>query len=116
MFSVISHSTGEAGAAYEIALNADHTIYKAHFPGQPVTPGVCIIGIAKELLEDVVGASLEIAAIKSVKFVAVLSPSEYGHVNCEIRNVENEADIVKAQVTLFSEETVFAKLSFTCRK
>ena len=25
----------------ELVLNAGHSIYEGHFPGQPVTPGVC---------------------------------------------------------------------------
>ena len=37
-------------ATYEIALNAQHFIYQAHFPGEPITPGVCILQMACELL------------------------------------------------------------------
>ena len=36
-------------ATYEIALNAQHFIYQAHFPGEPITPGVCILQMACEL-------------------------------------------------------------------
>ena len=28
---------------FKVRLNASHVIYKAHFPGMPITPGVCII-------------------------------------------------------------------------
>ena len=38
---------GQSG--FKVILNPDHLIYKAHFPGQPVTPGVCILQIIQEL-------------------------------------------------------------------
>jgi 3-hydroxyacyl-[acyl-carrier-protein] dehydratase len=34
---------------FTVRLNANHFIYAAHFPENPVTPGVCITQIAKEL-------------------------------------------------------------------
>ena len=30
----------EGGIDYRVSLNASHVIYEAHFPGNPVTPGV----------------------------------------------------------------------------
>ena len=44
----------EDGAVYTLRLNPDHVIYKAHFPGEPITPGVCILQIGQELLSDAV--------------------------------------------------------------
>ena len=37
---------GQSG--FNVILNPDHLIYKAHFPGQPVTPGVCILQMIQE--------------------------------------------------------------------
>ena len=31
-----------------LRLNPDHPIYHAHFPGNPITPGVCIVQIVGE--------------------------------------------------------------------
>ena len=42
----------EGGTArFSLNLNAAHEIYEAHFPGEPVTPGVCLVQMAGELLE-----------------------------------------------------------------
>ena len=40
-----------------IKLNKDHDIYNGHFPNNPITPGVIIIQIIKEILEEKVGIS-----------------------------------------------------------
>ena len=38
-------------ANYAIELIPSCVIYAAHFPGRPVTPGVCIVQMGKELVE-----------------------------------------------------------------
>ena len=53
---------------FTIRLNPEHIIYKAHFPNYPITPGVCIIRIIRELLELKLGVKLVL------KFVIPVSP------------------------------------------
>ena len=56
-----------------VLLNPDHDIYKAHFPGYPITPGVCLLKVAVELLGNrFPGASLSRA--DNVKFTSTLIP------------------------------------------
>ena len=33
-----------------IRLNPSHEIFKGHFPGNPILPGVCVVQILKEIL------------------------------------------------------------------
>ena len=50
-YTIRKRTDTEGGVDYRVSLNASHIIYEAHFPGNPVTPGVCIIQIVKELVE-----------------------------------------------------------------
>jgi len=60
---------------YGVRINPEHEIYKAHFPGYPITPGVCIIKIATELLGlRYSGARLSCA--DNVKFLTPLFPDK----------------------------------------
>ena len=43
LYKVISDTRSETGHVYSIELDPEHFIYKAHFPGEPITPGVCIL-------------------------------------------------------------------------
>lgn len=36
-------------ARVTILLNRDSVIYKAHFPGNPITPGACIVEMGREI-------------------------------------------------------------------
>lgn len=62
------------GQQYVISFNADCVIYKAHFPGYPITPGVCTLKIIGELLEDRYLCKLMLKEVKNVKFINPISP------------------------------------------
>ncbi|MBR1872240.1 MAG: hypothetical protein IJ795_03420 [Bacteroidales bacterium] len=47
-------------------------IYKAHFPGYPITPGVCIVRIVTEMLHP--GQTLSSA--RNIRFVSPLMPGD----------------------------------------
>lgn len=61
---------------YHIRLHADHPIYRAHFPGNPITPGVCLVKIVSEVVGHQLGRSLELRRIVNLKFASVISPVE----------------------------------------
>lgn len=101
---------------YLLELNPECVIYQAHFPGEPITPGVCIVQMGKEVLEDALGRELEIENVKNVKFLSIISPSETQEITYLLKKVELlEADGVKAQLVVMSGEDTKAKISFTLK-
>ena len=57
-----------------LTLNAEHPIFKGHFPNNPVTPGVCMMQIVKNLTEQITGHQLQLTQILNVKFTALINP------------------------------------------
>lgn len=113
-FYTIRQKGGEdASPSYDIRLNAGHFIYQAHFPGEPITPGVCLLQIARELLEDHLQRRLEVKAVKNMKFLAVVSPVETPDVTCRFDKLEPGTDTIRAQATVLRPDKEFVKLSFT---
>lgn len=118
---------GSTATQTVVRLNPKHPIYQAHFPGEPITPGVCIIQIAKELLEEnlQVGKDCQnektslgqyhLVAVKNVKFLAPISPIETPLVTYTLQKITPSEDgtTVKAQITVESTEKLMAKLSLT---
>ena len=47
--------------SYTIKLIPSCVIYQAHFPGEPITPGVCIVQMAKELIEELLTEQTAVA-------------------------------------------------------
>lgn len=57
-----------------ISFNADHAIFKGHFPQQPIVPGVCMMQIVKEVLEQETGKKLILNNAPQVKFLQLITP------------------------------------------
>ena len=86
---------GQSG--FNVILNPDHLIYRAHFPGQPVTPGVCILQMIQELLSEQVGTRLYISKIKNTKFISLISPVSDGRISVVFNSVTEDEGGIKAQ-------------------
>ena len=66
------------GAVFRIALHPDSAIYRAHFPGRPITPGACMIQIVEELARQYFAdATLYVRSITNLKFLALLEPQHH---------------------------------------
>lgn len=68
-----SHSEADS-VLYHVTLLPGCEVYRGHFPGHPVCPGVCNIQMLKECVEDTVGRRLFIDTIKQCRLTAVASP------------------------------------------
>lgn len=73
-FEVLNQDSLEMGFQCQVRLNAEHTIYQAHFPGNPITPGVCLLQMATELLEQHYGERLELHTADAIKFRKPVTP------------------------------------------
>jgi 3-hydroxyacyl-[acyl-carrier-protein] dehydratase len=99
------------GMDYTIALNPDHFIYRAHFPKNPITPGVCIIQIVKELSEEILSRELFLKKINNVKFLNVVNPLENKEVMFSVSVSSEEEGAYKVGAVVSHANNQFAKLS-----
>ncbi|WP_265429494.1 3-hydroxyacyl-ACP dehydratase [Chryseobacterium sp. YIM B08800] len=98
-----------------ISLNKDHEIFKGHFPGNPVTPGVCMMQIVKELTEEFTGKKLFLKSASNVKFMAIINPFETPDLMLQLDINEGEEEIKVKNTTSFGE-TIALKMSVNYKK
>ena len=117
LYTIVARDFSDNKIKFDIKLDANHFIYQAHFPNEPITPGVCIIQIAKELLEDYLAKQMKIHLVKNVKFLSIISPITTPLVSCIYDKImsEEKSNTYHVQVHLQSNDTPLAKLSFTCK-
>lgn len=118
LYTITAKETdGKTSATFELRLDPECFIYKAHFPGQPITPGVCIVQTAKELLEEMTGKALDIVFAKNVKFLSVVTPADSPTLVYNINKVawSEDGQEVKAQMAVSSSTEAKAKVSLVCR-
>lgn len=104
---------GYSGSLYELKLIPSSVIYQAHFPGEPITPGVCIVQMGKELVEDALQQELHISYVKNVKFLSILTPMQSASATFLLQKITSSEDgkEVKAQIVVTSGDETKAKLS-----
>ena len=96
-----------------VRLLPESAVYAGHFPGYPITPGVCLVQIALELIgemADQVGhdGSVHLVAAKNIKFTSPVFPAEGG----ELRfNIAGEGE--NWSVEVYNGEVLSAKMSLT---
>ena len=98
----------------EIVVNQDHEIFKGHFPGNPVMPGVCMIQIIKELTERATGLTLFMEKSRNIKFMALINPYKNPYLTLEITIVEEEEKWKVKNITKM-DDTLALKFSGTYR-
>jgi|SRR5690554_5037228 len=102
------------GISARIQIDKDHDIFKGHFPGNPVMPGVCMIQIIKELTENTIQKDLFLTQASNIKFMSIINPEINLSLEISIDISEEDGDVKVRNVTSF-EDTVALKLSATFR-
>ena len=96
-----------------IKLNPNHEVYKGHFPGQAVVPGVIQLQIVKEILENHLEKELFMGSVSQVKYLIPITPEEITELNISISYKNNEEENFKTSVLVSFGDAVFTKAKIT---
>lgn len=59
-----------------LTIDSSHPSLAGHFPGNPIVPGVVLLGEVLELIGESLGQSFMLSQVPSVKFHSPLHPNE----------------------------------------
>ena len=105
----LTHEAGFITAT--VIFDASHPIFEGHFPAIPVVPGVCMMQLVKEILEQAIDKKTMLTKANQLKFLSVITPTittevdlklQYKRdgnsydVNAELRNTERSFFKMKA--------------------
>ncbi len=114
LYTILSQQEEAGLAAFQLRIHPEWPIYKAHFPGHPITPGVCIVQMVQELLQRALRRDVTLRKAKNVKYLAIISPEEVGELTVSFTKIEEQPDgSLKVQAQVASGETIYTKLSAT---
>lgn len=120
-FALESGEKNGNSATYRCRLHPEAPVFKAHFPGFPVLPGVLTL----KMVVDAINASqffstqtLTVQSIGNAKYLAVVNPQETQEVEISVAlKAEKNADepaVFQFKATVQNGETRFATFSFSC--
>ncbi|MGJ8664956.1 MAG: 3-hydroxyacyl-ACP dehydratase [Patiriisocius sp.] len=112
LYKLTNFSNEEGEVKAEIHLNKDNEIFKGHFPGNPVMPGVCMIQIIKELTEKATEKTLFLSQTSNIKFMAIINPNVTPDLAINITITETE-DGYKIKNDSSFGDTLALKMSAT---
>jgi 3-hydroxyacyl-[acyl-carrier-protein] dehydratase len=95
-----------------LVLNPSHEIYKLHFPGNPITPGVCLLQISLELLNFKFERKLRLIGAKNIKYLKVINPLENPRIEFVIQ-YKTENELIFADINIVAGETVYTRINAT---
>lgn len=95
--------------SFHLLVDSSHPLYEGHFPGNPITPGVVLGEIVKELLEVLAGQKVKMTTMRQSKFLAAHNPVESPNLEILIKLSGEEGYAVQAKGK--SGDMVFFTLS-----
>jgi 3-hydroxyacyl-[acyl-carrier-protein] dehydratase len=91
---------------FGVTLLPDYCAYAGHFPGNPVSPGVCNIRMIIECAEQIVSRRLFLAYIAKCKFSAVMTPHTTPRLQLRMNLTEVEG-VYSVWATIFDDTIIF---------
>jgi 3-hydroxyacyl-[acyl-carrier-protein] dehydratase len=107
-----SYSQDNNNISANITINPNHDVYKGHFPGQPVVPGVIQLQILRELCEKEFNKPLSITGSSVIKYINMIIPDKNPKLAIDIAIKEADGTY-KIDGKILDGDTVFLKAKLT---
>jgi len=103
---------GDTSLKAFLSIDKNHKIFDGHFPTIPIVPGVCMMQMMKEIMEDQLNNKFIIREGDNIKFLAVINPTEHSEIEADIQYEQGQEGI-RISGTLFSGSLIFFKIKAT---
>ena len=91
-----------------VVIDTAHPIFKGHFPGQPVLPGVCTVEILKALIAEIRQEKYRLAEAGTIKFLSLVDPTQNNEMMFDIDLADRDDHLqVSATATLIEGPVAF---------
>lgn len=106
---VLPKMTGKEIFRIEFKINPGHQIFKGHFPGQPVVPGVMMVEIIKQCTERITRTGLILKTASNIKFLSVMVPEGDDFLESEISLIHQDNGDYKVHSILTDKNNIYLK-------
>lgn len=113
-FKILAHTLSEDTHVFEVEMLASHPVYEGHFPGNPVSPGVCNMQMIKECAEQVIGHAADLVEVKQYRLTGVIAPQLTPRLTIAL-TLAAEADAMRLTARVSHGETVYIDFKGTLR-
>lgn len=108
-FNISNLETASFDIKADLVINARHKIFEGHFPGHPVVPGVCMMQMVKEIMEQVIGKKTNLVSADEMKFLAIIDPQKNTHIRASLKYKIEETGNMAVSGTLNNDTLTYFK-------
>jgi 3-hydroxyacyl-[acyl-carrier-protein] dehydratase len=91
---------------FRVTLLPEYGVYAGHFPGNPVSPGVCNIQMIKECAGLLAGKPLFLGYISQCRLSAVITPQTTPRLQIRMRLTEADS-VYEVRATVCDDTTTY---------
>ena len=115
-YTILNQQIEGHSALFRVALNSDCKVYEGHFPGSPVSPGVCNIQLILECAGMVLGTSLRLLAVSKCKLTTLVTPYDHPEVEVRVELSEKNDTIYALNAAIGKGEDIYLQLKAEVEK
>lgn len=108
-FTISNIETVNCEVKATLLINAGHKIFDGHFPGQPVVPGVCMMQMVKDIIEQVTNKKADLIKSSEMKFLAIIDPSQNNSISATLKYAIDDNQNMVVSAVLFKDELTHFK-------
>jgi 3-hydroxyacyl-[acyl-carrier-protein] dehydratase len=110
-YTILSWTRQDNSFRAAVKLTPEHPIFGGHFPGRPITPGVCVLQIAEDLTGRATGERVAWEQVDSIKYLGIIDPRVTPEITFQI-NLTPGGERLRAQVVVTDTSgTALTKIS-----
>jgi 3-hydroxyacyl-[acyl-carrier-protein] dehydratase len=108
-FNIHNLETAGFDIKADLVINATHKIFEGHFPGHPVVPGVCMMQMVKEIMEQVFKKKTNLVSAVDMKFLNIINPEENTDIQAALKYKIEENRNMTVWASLFKDDRIYFK-------
>ena len=108
-YHIVAMEQGEEQCRCKVRMNPRHFIYKVHFPNFPVTPGVCMVQMASEILAEFFKRQFVLDTAVNIKFRERMGPEE--EATFVFSKIVFDDDRLSVSVSVENDKAQYVKMS-----
>lgn len=114
-YSIENQTIEGLSGLFHVRLNPECEVYEGHFPGSPVSPGVCNIQMMLECAQKVLQQPVRMRKLSRCRFTTLLSPLTHPQLDIQI-DLQSKEDfyILNATIGRGEENYQLIKAELVC--
>ena len=112
LIRIVSKDIQDNFAKVGFKINPEHMVFKGHFPGSPILPGVLEMQIAEMIILDSLSITVKLCQISNVKFLKPIFPNSENSYFCVVSHQILDTHL-KCVITISDSDIDYMKMNCT---